>query len=54
MKNKYYQKHKERLRKEACERYQNLSKEKKTKYVKKYETDIKFSLKNKSRNYLST
>ena len=27
MVNKYYQKHKERLRKEACERYQNLSEE---------------------------
>ena len=25
MVNKYFQKHKERLRKEACERYQNLS-----------------------------
>ena len=31
MTNKYYQKHKERLRKEARERYQNLSKEEKNK-----------------------
>ena len=31
MKNKYYQKHKERLQKEARERYQNLSKEEKDK-----------------------
>ena len=27
MTNKYYQKQKEKLRKEACERYQNLSEE---------------------------
>ena len=31
MVNKYYQKHKERLRKEARERYQNLCKEEKDK-----------------------
>ena len=31
MVNKYYQKHKERLQKEARERYQNLSEEEKTK-----------------------
>ena len=31
MVDKYYQKHKEKLRKEACERYQNLSDEKKEK-----------------------
>ena len=30
-----YQKHKERLRKEACERYQNLSEEEKDKRQKK-------------------
>ena len=29
--NKYYQKHKENLRKEACERHQNLSEEEKEK-----------------------
>ena len=31
MVNKYYQKHKEKLRKEGTERYQNLSKEEKEK-----------------------
>ena len=31
MVNKYYQKHKERLRKEAQKRYKNLSEEKKAK-----------------------
>ena len=31
MTNKYYQKHKERIRKEARERHQNLSQEKKDK-----------------------
>ena len=35
MKNKYHQKHKERLRKEARERYQNLSEEEKNKRRKK-------------------
>ena len=33
MVNKYYQKHKENLRKEAQERYQNLSEEEKEKSV---------------------
>ena len=33
--NKYYQKHKERLRKEACERHQILFEEKKDKRQKK-------------------
>ena len=35
MVNKYYQKHKERLRKEAPERYENLSEEEKDKRQKK-------------------
>ena len=35
MVNKYYQKHKEKLQKEACERYQNLSKEEKLNRSKK-------------------
>ena len=35
MVNNYYQKHKERLRKEARERYQNLSEEEKDKRRKK-------------------
>ena len=34
MANKYYQKCKEGLRKEACERYQNLSEQGKRKYEK--------------------
>ena len=35
MTNKYYQKHKERLRKEARERYQNTSEEEKDKILEK-------------------
>ena len=35
MKNKYYQKHKERLRKEARDKYQNLSEEENEKRQKK-------------------
>ena len=35
MVNKYYQKHKKKLRKEARERYQNLSEEEKEKRGKK-------------------
>ena len=35
MVNKYYRKHKEKLRKEAHERYQNLSEEEKDKREKK-------------------
>ena len=35
MVNKYYQKHKERLQKEAHERYQNLSEEEKNRRRKK-------------------
>ena len=35
MTNNYYQKHKEKLRKEAHERYQNLSEEEKDKRQKK-------------------
>ena len=48
-----YQKHKERLLKEASERYQNLSEEEKDKGKKKSETDIKIFLKKKRKNYLS-
>ena len=50
MVNKYYQKHKEQLRKEARGRYQNLSKEGKD---ERSETDMKMFWKDKSRNYLS-
>ena len=35
MVNKYYQKHKERLQKEAHERYQNISEDEKDKKAKK-------------------
>ena len=35
MANKYYQEYKQRLQKEACEKYQNLSKEEKSKRQKK-------------------
>ena len=45
--NNYYQKHKEKLRKEACEKYQNLSEEETTKGKKRLEKDIKIQLKMK-------
>ena len=46
MRNNYYQKHKDRLKKVTRERYQNLSNEKKkTKLEKWSEKDIKISLK---------
>ena len=48
--NRYCPKHKERLRKEAWERYQNLSEE--TKSKERSGTDMKIFLKNKSRNYI--
>lgn len=35
MTNKYYQKHKETLQKEGCERYQNMSEEKREKREEK-------------------
>ena len=47
MVNKYYQKHKERFRKEARVRYQNLSEEKKDKRRKKSKEDIKILLRRK-------
>ena len=64
MSNKYYQKHKEKLRKEAREIYQNLSEEEKTKGEKRAEKGIKILLnikkeksvniiRNISRSYLS-
>ena len=52
MVNKYYQKHKERLWKEACERYQNLSEEEKDKRQKK-KRHVKTSPKKKNKNYVS-
>ena len=44
---KYYQKNKEKLWKEACERYQNLSEEEKHNGKKKSKTYIKIFLKKK-------
>ena len=41
MVNKYYQKHKERLRKKAHERYRNLSEEEKDKMHKKVQDRYK-------------
>ena len=43
--NKYYKKNKEKLQKEAWERYQNLSEEEKEKRQKKPRTDTTFFLK---------
>ena len=48
LKNKYYQKQNERLRKEAREKYQNLSKEESTKGKKKSNKDIKILQKKKN------
>ena len=64
MSNKYYQKHKEKLRKEAREIYQNLSEEEKNKGEKRAKKGIKILLnikkeksvniiRNVSRSYLS-
>ena len=64
MSSKYYQKHKEKLRKEAREIYQNLSEEEKTKGEKRAKKGIKILLnikkeksvniiRNVSRSYLS-
>ena len=44
MTNNYYQKHKERLQKEACKQYQNLPEKSNHNSEKKSEKDIKFSL----------
>ena len=49
MANKYYQKYKENLQKEARKRYQNLSEEKKDKIRKRLEKGIKILLKKKRR-----
>ena len=45
MVHKYYQKHKDRLQKEAHKRYKNCSQEEKDKKHKKLYKDIKFLLK---------
>ena len=49
LKNKYYQKQNESLRKEAREKYQNLSKEERTKGKKKPNKDIKILQKKKKK-----
>ena len=54
MPNNYYQKHKQRLRKEAHEKYQNLSEEeKKTKGERRPKKDIKSLLKKKKKKSIS-
>ena len=54
MKNNYYQKHKEKLRKEAREIYQIKRKDKKgAKRKKRLEADIKIFLKNKKKKSVS-
>ena len=52
MVNKYYQKHKESLQKEACERYQNLSEEEKKRC--QYYQEHKQKLPEYRRNYYLT
>ena len=51
--NKYYQKYKERFRKEARERYQNLSEEEKEKSISIIANVIRLFLRNKSKSKLS-
>ena len=53
MVNKYYQKHKERLQKEARGRYQNFLKKKNKKVEKRPEKDIKILLKRKKKKGVS-
>ena len=53
MVNKYYQKHKERLQKEARGRYQNFLKKKNKKGEKRPEKDIKILLKRKKKKGVS-
>ena len=49
MVNKYYQKHKEKLRKEARERHQNLSEENKRKSINMLVSGIEIFLKKKKK-----
>ena len=51
--NNYYQKHKEKLQKEAGKTYQNLSEEGKEKDEKRPKKDMKISLKNKKKKSVS-
>ena len=50
MENNYYQKHKERLRKEARKRYENLSEGEKSKGENRPKKDIIVLLKKKKKN----
>ena len=49
----YYQKHKEKLQKEAGKTYQNLSEEGKEKDLKRPKKDMKISLKKKKKKSVS-
>ena len=49
MTSNYYQRHKERLQKEACKRYQNYSEKEKDKRRKNPEKDIKILLKKEAK-----
>ena len=51
--NEYQRKHKEKLRKEAHERYQNLSEEEKEKRAKIPKADTKIFLKKKKKESVS-
>ena len=53
MTNNYYNKHKEKLQKEACERYKNLSEEKKRQKVKKGSRHIEIFLQKKKKKSVS-
>ena len=53
MTNNYYQKHKEKFQKEACERYQYLSEKEKEKSVSIIPNEIIIFLGNKSKRKLS-
>ena len=54
MVNKYYKKNKEKLQKEAHERYQNLPEGEKQKRQKRLKTDIKIFLKKKQKVSVSS
>ena len=53
MTNNYYQKHKERLWKETCKKYQNLSEAETNKRKKRPLKDIKISQKKKKKKSIS-
>ena len=51
--NKYYQKHKEKLRKKARERYQNLSEDEKAKSINMLLSGIEIFLKKKKKRNIN-